>query len=374
LNVRVFAFFLLAMSMAGCRAISDAPAEGIAFPLPGVHIAEKEVPLEYIQDIERAARINAGVIRVPVDWASLEPEPGQFDSTYLEEVRERVMEAHGRGIQVILMFAQSPPWANGNNDPPFPPLPSHYGDYARALLHLYSSIPEAYRGNVLALEVWNEPNSIEFWPTYAQPREGTFVLVPLEAAGEYAGLLDSAYRIVKDSFPDVRILGGSLASADTQYLRILLNHNAGRGIMDALSVHPYARVDEVDSTHYGYAQYPDQCNESDPLSPPWCFQQGLESIFHILEEYGIRDMEIWITEFGVSSGYGWGDAGGEEEQMKHLEIALDILDGWAVEGRGNIKAFVWYRLRDEVEDSFGLYREDGTLKPAGQLFGQRANR
>ncbi len=364
-------FIASILSIAGCETTPEPIEKPI---LLGVHIAEKETLSEYIEGIERAYRINAEVIRVPVDWASLEPEPGQFDSIYLEEVKQRVIEASDRNISVILMFAQSPYWANGDNEPPYPPLPSHYGDYARALLYLYSSIPREYRENILALEIWNEPNSIEFWPTYTQPREGTFVLIPLDAAPEYAELLDSTYRIVKDSFPGVKILGGSLASADVEYLRILLDHTVSRTIFDALSIHPYARVDEVDSSHYGYAQYPDQCNESDPLSPPWCFQRGLEDVFSILEEYGLQDMEIWITEFGVSSGYGWGDAGGEEEQRRHLEIALDILDGWSVEGISSIRAFVWYRLMDEVEDSFGLYREDGTLKPAGELFREKAGR
>ena len=371
--MRTRIFFALLVSIAGCTTTPEPIDDSIPI-LPGVHIAEKGTPSEYTEGLDMARYIDAQIVRIPVDWAALEPEPGRFDSTYLEEVKQRVVEAYIRDIAVILMFAQSPYWANGDNDPPFPPLPSHYGDFARALLHLYSSIPQEYREDILAIEVWNEPNSIEFWPTYTQPREGTFVLVPLEAAFEYAELLDSTYTIVKDSFPDIRILGGSMASADVEYLRILLDQRAERVNFDALSVHPYARVDEVDSAHYGYAQYPDQCNESDPLSPPWCFQQGLEDIFSTLEEYGLGDMEIWITEFGVSSGYGWGDAGGEEEQMRHLEIAMDILEGWRTEGIYNIRAFVWYRLMDEVEDSFGLYREDGTLKPAGEVFRERAKR
>ncbi len=366
----IFAFIL---ATAGCTDIPE-PVEEATPILTGVHIAERENLPGYIENLDRAARLNAQVIRVPVDWASLEPEPGLFESTYLEEVKGRIAGASERGMAVVMMFAQSPYWANGDNEPPFPPLPSHYGDFARALLHLYSSIPEEDRRSILALEVWNEPNSIEFWPTHPQPRESTFVLIPIEAAFEHAELLDSTYRIIKDSFPNAKILGGSMASADVEYLRVLLDYRQERVNFDALSIHPYARVDEVDSAHYGYAQYPDQCNESDPLSPPWCFQQGLEEVISTLEEYGLGDMEVWITEFGVSSGYGWGDAGGEEEQRRHLEIALDILDGWSMEGFANIRAFIWYRLMDEAEDSFGLYREDGTLKPAGELFRERAER
>jgi len=31
-----------------------------------------------------------------------------------------------------------------------------------------------------------------------------------------------------------------------------------------------------------------------------------------------------------------------------------------------VAAAIWYRLDDEGEDRFGLHREDGSLKPAGE--------
>ena len=361
---------LTLLLQAGCAPAEDGPEErGL---LLGVHAAETRTPAGYAARLDRAAALGLGAVRVPVDWARLEPDgAGTFDPVYLDELKTRVADARARGLEVVVLLAQSPGWASGHpEEPAYPPAPEHRADYARALVRLADELLAA--GPVRAWEVWNEPNSTEFWPDYAgREREGTFVLVPLEAATEYAALLREAHAAMKRAHPDAVVLGGSLAAADVAYLEALWRAFGADVPLDALALHPYTRPDEREGPHYGYAQYPDQCNEDiDDLSPPWCFQRGLELVRAFLQAQGF-DRPLWLTEFGVSSADAWGAAGSEAEQAKHLEIALDILDRRAGADDLNVAAAIWYRLDDEGEDLFGLYREDRSLKPAGERLRER---
>ena len=360
-NLRAALLFLL-----GLTACAAAPGPAAEAPyLLGVHIAETARPADFLEQLDRAAELGARAVRVPVDWAALEPDQkGRLDAAYLSEVRDRFLRAERLGLAAVLLLSQSPAWANGNAEPPYPPKPEHYADFADALVRLVEAVgPE----RIAAVEVWNEPNSIEFWG-YVKPREGTYVLAPLRYAREYAALLNAAYDAMKRRFPELPVLGGSLASADTAYLDAML---AAAARFDHLAVHPYAGPDEREGPHYGRAQYPDQCNEEDPLTPPWCFEQGLRGLRAFLDARGRAETELWITEFGVGSSAEWGDAGSEAEQAKHLRIALGLLNG-GLARELRIPVALWYRLRDEGEDRFGLYREDGRLKPAGAAFKELA--
>ncbi len=341
--------------------------------LIGVHIAETDSVNQYVERLELANTLGIKVVRIPTDWNALEPIQGSFDQDYVQEVKTRVLQAQNRGQKVVLMFAQSPAWANGNNEPHYPPQPAFYGAYANALKELYEEVISPYDqfdiqpSTIMALEVWNEPNSTGFWPTYTE-REGTYVLVRLEAATQYADMLAQTFNVMKSSHPEVTILGGSLASADTDYLDALYERWGGTSKFDALALHPYSRVDEEEGTHYSKAQYPDQCNESDPLAPPWCFQQGIENIRSLMDSRGDNNKAIWITEFGTGSSSTWGDAGSEPEQEEHLRRALDILANWqANDDQMKIPVAIIYRLVDEGDDYFGLLRNDYSHKPAASL-------
>jgi len=348
-------------------------------PLLGVHIAETGSPDAYAERLERAASLGTRVIRIPVDWAQLEPNPGAFDADYLTELRHRLDTVERLDMSAVMLFAQSPDWANGGRGPAYPPLAAYRDHFGNALMRLIEAL-HAHAGHILAWEVWNEPNSIEFWPDSPEPRNGTHVLVPLDAATAYAALLETAYDRVKARFPEVTILGGALASADVDYLRALLDDWTDRALpMDALSVHPYSRVDERPGPHYGLAQYPEQCNDDDPLSPPWCFADGLSQLRNLLNERSLPDVSIWITEFGVASGAHWGEAGSESEQARHLRLAVEWLNRHSGREALNIPVALWYRLIDEqaeleAGDRFGLYRENGTEKPSARAFADLARR
>lgn len=347
-----------------------------AAPKIGVHISETTLN-EYTAKIEQSAILNIKVIRIPLDWNALEPVRSEYSADYIEAVKGRVLSAQAQGQKTILMLSQSPLWANGGEPPAYPPQSANYQSFADTMLHMHTALinpDDNYAinaGTVLAWEVWNEPNSIEFWSTHTA-RPNSYVLVELKAAEEYAALLEACYTTMKSTYSDSVILGGSLASADIEYLQRLYDSWQGSAMFDHLALHPYTRVDENPGSHYGLAQYPSQCNRTDALAPPWCFKQGIENIRAVLDDNLGTEKQIWITEFGVSSDAEWGGAGSGAEQHVHMQQSLDILTEWAEQGDVmNIPLAIVYRLKDEGSDQFGLYTESLQAKPIATEIQQR---
>jgi hypothetical protein len=310
-------------------------------PLIGIHISETQSIASYQNKITVASGLGIKVIRIPVDWNVLGANQDSYDISYIVEIKARVAFAEAQSQKVVMMMSQSPSWSNGGNNPSFPPTEAHYSDYADAMAFLHAQLidpTDNYQINtstIMAWEVWNEPNVIEFWPTKAV-RSGTFVLIDLSAASDYADFLEVTYNTMKSQYPQMTILGGSLASADTDYLNAMYVSWDGVAKFDHLALHPYTRVDDegdgVSNPHYGKAQYPDQCNIDDTLAPPWCYKQGVENIRQLLDSKGDTTKQIWFTEFGTASDNEFGGAGSVAEQKEHMKRALDILQDWFIDG------------------------------------------
>lgn len=354
--------FLVALLFFNLPAIADGP-------LIGVHVAETATEAHFAARIDAAGDLGIRVIRVPVDWNALEETQGQNDPGYVAEIKNRVAHAEANDQAVVMMLSQSPSWANAGVDSPvraraaYPPTASHYVDYANAMQYLHSQLidpgddVQIDASTILAWEVWNEPNVVEFWPSLGVRSAEVFVLIDLQGARQYAALLAQTYDTMKSAYPSVTILGGSLASADTAYLEEMYDAWGGTRKFDHLSLHPYTRVDEDPGPNQGSAQYPDQCNESDDLAPPWCYQQGVENIRATMDEHGDGNKQIWFTEFGTASDNGYGGAGSEAAQREHMKRALDILSDWFVDNDAmKISVAITYRLEDGgADDLFGLY-------------------
>lgn len=356
-----------------------AVAEG---PLIGVHVAETSFK-HYAERLDAANDLGIKLVRVPVDWNQLEPTEGAYNAIYVSQVKNRIAHAQGQSQRVVMMLGQSPEWAHvANGTPSYPPTENHYQDYADAMKYIHSQLVDPNDGvqidaaTIMAWEVWNEPNVIEFWPTHNKRSSDVFVLVDLAAAAEYTALLGKTYDTMKAAFPDIPILGGALASADTAYLNAMYDAGAA-GKFDHLSLHPYTRVDEEPGPNQGRSQYPDQCNASDNLAPPWCYKKGVENIRQVLDQHGDNSKQIWFSEFGTSSGAEYGDAGSESQQQEHMKRALDILSEWFSQNDAmKIPVAIIYRLEDRSEqgnnDFFGLFNEGlSSKKPVAHEIAKR---
>jgi hypothetical protein len=132
---------------------------------------------------------------------------------------------------------------------------------------------------VEAVEIGNEPNLIIEWGN--QPPN----------AREYADALCRGYRIFKKTAPDIVVVSAGLAPTDTradgtvindlEFAQQMINAGAGR-CFDVWGYHPY-----------GFNQPP----ESDPYKHEMTFRRT-ERMVQLLEKNGLRNRQLWLTEFG----------------------------------------------------------------------------
>jgi polysaccharide biosynthesis protein PslG len=351
----------------------------------GVHHLFDNTQIPTDQQLGYASRIGAQIVRVGVSWANLQPtreeigDPNDYRSYirrternawHLDEMDRTVISAAANGMKIVMLVAEAPCWASTRGadcDPEnadhhwYPPRP----DTMQAFAMAFAALTDRYRwaSHIVAWEVWNEPNTTTFWKT-ATLRPDTFVLAMPSDARSYTRLLNTTYNLVKRIDRRLVILGGSLAGADRAYLDVMYREGAR---YDALALHPYGKSRPNTSRN----EWPETCrSDEDPLQPPWCFI-AVEDIRKLMIEQGEAAKEIWLTEFGAASfdPTGVSDMGSEAAQGEYIERAFKLIDGWCY-----VRAALVYRLFDEPVggDYAGLYRDDGTPKPAAQAFARAA--
>ncbi len=157
-----------------------------------------------------------------------------------------------------------------------PRNPTEFGAWERGLPDLARELAD--RG-VAAVEIGNEFNLAAEW-------DGR---VP--EARLAADAICRAYRQFKAHAPEIVVVAGGLAptittpdrkaQTDLVFAQEMLNYGVG-GCFDAWAYHPY-----------GFNQPP----EADPGKHELTFRRT-ERMYRLLWENGIRDRQIWITEFG----------------------------------------------------------------------------
>lgn len=130
-----------------------------------------------------------------------------------------------------------------------------------------------------AIEIHNEPNLSLEW----QGRPPN--------ARDYTQMLRVAYETVKSVAPSMIVVSAGLAPTvttpdglavgDLDFAREMLQNGAAN-YMDAFGYHPY-----------GYNAAP----EDDPATGRLNFRRT-ELIWQLLQDYGVSDKQIWLTEFG----------------------------------------------------------------------------
>ena len=311
---------------------------------------------EMESQFDRAAAANAGIVRVDVGWASLEPQAkGRWSAHHLERLDAVVDAAQARGVELLLTLADSPCWASGAPESLkadcrgawwgrgvqryLPRDPADYGDALALLARRYGT-------RVAGWEMWNEPNQEAFSPGPAKARR-------------YAGLVRAAYRRAKPAAGSVPLIAGALSESDVEFLEDL--YDAGiHGSFDAFSIHPYS-------------------HDASPLATGaageerWSFVRGVPAVRATMVRHG-DDKPLWLTELGwsttsVRGAEAWRNGVSEAAQAAYVTQALAQVESWDY-----VPYAIYYNLLDladrsrERADHFGLARRDGRAKPALQAF------
>ena len=323
----------------------------------------------YYTDRERVVQLadNAGFewIRQQVPWKDTERSDRTFAFDQLDPIVEAV---HARGQKLMLSVVKAPDFLTGRKDDNgLPNNPQDFGRFVEALA-------ERYKGKVQAIEVWNEQN-------LAVENGGR--VVPEDAA-RYVELLKAAYPRVKAVDPKIVVVAGALSSTgvtqpdlavdDITYLKAMYAYNDGeiKQYFDAQGFHPASAANPPDK------KFPEDPGDAPGWNDhPTHFFRHIEDVRAVMEQAGMGDRKIWITEMGwatanTTPGYEYGQLVSFEQQATYLEDAVrrtvDEYGAWvgAVFIWNLNFAVLWGEQGNPQHEqaAFGLLNPDWSPRPA----------
>jgi hypothetical protein len=252
--------------------------------------------------------------RQQIHWRDIEDRSGQFFWGDLDNI---VAAADARGVLLLISVVRSPSWHTANGSDGMPQDPA-------TLARFVGALAARYQGRVHAIEIWNEQN-------LAYENGGR---VALEDAGHYVELLAAAYNSIKAVDPRIIVVAGApsstamnnpdIAIPDQDYLRAMYSYKDGmiRDYFDVQAIHPGGSANPPDTL------WPDNPSPADGWTDdPTFYFRHVENSRRLMEEAGLGDHQVWITEFGWatqnnSPGFEFGNQISFETQRDYIVGAM----------------------------------------------------
>ena len=179
------------------------PAGQIPFLGVSVALEQYNTPHDRQQALTRLHDAGFGWVRQRIDWRRIEPQPGEFQWAWTDQILTEIAAA---GLVPVIVLDGSPAWARTSVDRPSsgssenelpwrlapPAAPETFARFAAAFARRYQDTVRFY-------QIWNEPNIAPHW--------GNRLIDPVG----YARLLRAAAVAVRDADPDAVILAAALA-------------------------------------------------------------------------------------------------------------------------------------------------------------------
>ncbi len=324
-------------TVAGASGISIGHSIGIA---AGGGLS-KLSPEDLNTELDEMNNLGIQWVRFDIEWGDVQySSPNTSTWAKYDALVEAIAAHHMKALGIIVFtpqWARNPSCVNGVECPP--ENPATFATFAAEVAARYEPYGMHY------WEIWNEPNSFNFW----SPK--------VDCAG-YTALLKATYPAIKKVDPNAVVITGGLAAestndvsmAPTDFLNCIYQ-NGGKNYFDAVADHPYS-----------FPQIPSQVTLG-----AWA-QMSLTSpsLRSIMIANGDQNKKIWITEFGAPTNgpdSHWYVSEAQQSVMATNAMNLYKTYSWA-------GPFFWYSLKDggtstdTNENFFGLIRADNSLKPA----------
>ncbi|MFV2074186.1 MAG: cellulase family glycosylhydrolase [Thermoanaerobaculales bacterium] len=277
--------------------------------------------------LDLAAAAGLGWIRMDLAWDLVEQAPGEFDFTAYDALLDAV---EARGMRALLILDYFNPIYC-----PSPGCDPHTGpatEEQRAAFAAFAAAAAArYDGREVVLEVWNEPNSRNFWRPNPDP----------EAYGRLAAETVAAVGAVSTSVP---LVVGATAGVDVEFLDAAFAA-ADLSAVDSVSVHPYRSF------------VPESIGEDLALAREI-----------VSARTGRGDIPLISGEWGYTAV----EFGAPGEAALHRQAVAAVRELLSAQLFG-LPLAIWYDLTNDCGDgtdwecNFGLLWDDGaTPKPAWQ--------
>jgi hypothetical protein len=232
-----------------------------------------------------------GWVKFQLPWRDVAPNaPGEL-SAYWQRTRLYLEDAQRRGFRIMLSIAKAPPWARSVQAEDGPPDdPAHYAAFITQILNEVG-------GSIHAIEVWNEPNLRREW----QGR------LPFDGSG-YMRLFVAAYSAIRAWSPGMIVVSAGLAPTgnssgsrdDRSFLREMYAAGLGNYRDIAVGVHPYSWANPPEAVCCSDSGWDDD--------PHFFYADNVRDYRQIMVENGHSDVQMWVTEFGYATWYGFPDA------------------------------------------------------------------
>ncbi|MBK9714853.1 MAG: hypothetical protein IPO81_26690 [Kouleothrix sp.] len=291
---------------------------GLAFPLKtsqlefgvAAHLfyTDRDTPLMLARDA------GFGWVRQQIHWKDQEGPAGNYAWGELDPVVDTV---NAYGLKLLISIVRSPSFYTADGGDGLPQDPASLGNFVAALA-------EHYRGKVQAIEIWNEQN-------LAYENGG---YVSTDDAAHYVEILKEAYARIKQVDPSIIVVAGppsstatnhaNVAISDERYYRAMYAYQGGviRNYFDVQAVHPGGSANPPDTL------WPDSPSQADGWTTDSTFYfRHVEDVRKLMEEYGLADHQVWITEFGwatpnSSPGFEFGNQVSLDQQAGYIVGAM----------------------------------------------------
>ncbi|MCB0127610.1 MAG: hypothetical protein KDE58_35345, partial [Caldilineaceae bacterium] len=248
-----------------------------SLPFLGINTAlEQYNPTQRQAALARLRATGFGWVRQRLDWATLEPTPGNYAWATSDALVQDILAAD---LVPVIVLDGSPAWARAPQDRPptdnpFAP-PAAFQDFARVA----AAVASRYRDQLTFYQIWDEPNIAPHW--------GNRLIEPVA----YAQLLRVTATAIRNADPDATILSAALAPTrdrghtaidEIAYLQRLYAAGAAP-YFDVLAIQPFgfgtAPTDPrigVDHLNFGRAHLIRQTMvaSGDGATPIWAVRYG----------------------------------------------------------------------------------------------------
>lgn len=335
----------------------------------------------YYTDRSRVLTLNgiAGFtwVRQQVVWKDIEgPNPGDYAWGELDKM---IPEVAASGQKLLVSVVRSPEFYQPGGG--MPSDPKTMGNFMEAMAKRYSD-------QIAAYEIWNEPN--------LQQENGGRVTP--EDAGKYVNLLVECYNRIKAVSPNAFVIAApasstgvnnpSQAVSDEVWYRAMYSYNNGiiKDHFDAQGVHPGGAANPPDTLYPENPSVIEGCVYTSPTKcwndEPTHYFRHLENVRRFMEEEGVGDHQMWITEYGWTTknstpGYEFGNYVSEQQQADYIVGAMKRINDDYRDAEGkpwvgvsflwNMNYAVLWQERGEPtheQATFGILNGDYSPRPA----------
>ncbi|MEL6307457.1 MAG: endo-1,4-beta-xylanase [Chloroflexota bacterium] len=259
--------------------------------------------------------LNFGYIKQNFPWRELEPRQNEWDFTQSDRI---IALADEWDLGLIVRLGQAPQWATGSDiesDESHDAPPNNLEDMA----DYCGTIAERYAGQVVAYQIWNEPNLAREWGTNTPNAEDYVAL--LAVCSEAIRAVDSEAILISAGLSPT---GGPMpyAMPDDQYLDAMYRA-AFQQYIDVVGVH---------APGFSVPSYGPDDAAADGMGR-WASFRRVEDLRKIMLLHDDAARQMAILEFGFTtdtenSDYAWFSVTEEEQARLTVDAYVYVAENW----------------------------------------------